>query len=119
MTGPDEHVLDSVLTVRREVAGSMVVVTLTGELDLSTLPQAEREILAAEDTAPAVLLVDLSGLGFMDSSAVRLVLQADARAHATGRRLAVACGRGLPRQMFDLLGLDDRLELVDGPEEIR
>lgn len=118
MTGPDEHAIDSVLTVRREVTASKLVVALTGELDLTTLPQAEREILAAEDAAPAVLLVDLAGLDFMDSSAIRLVLQADARARTAGRRLAVACGHGLPRQMFDLLGLDNRLELVHGPEEI-
>lgn len=117
MTGPDERELDSVLTVQREVYPSWVVVTLTGELDLSTLPQAEREVLAAEATAPDMLRVDLSGLSFMDSSAVRLVLQADARARAAGRRLVVACGQGLPRRMFNLLGLADRLELVDRFEE--
>ncbi len=117
MTRPDEPATDSVLRVQRDVHPSWVVVTLTGELDLGTLPQAEREVLAAEDTAPDTLRVDLSGLSFMDSSAVRLVLQSDARARAAGRRLVVACGQGLPRRMFDLLGLADRLELVDGFEE--
>lgn len=117
MTGPDEPAADSLLTVQRDLYPAWVLVTLSGELDLSTLPQAEREVLAAESTAPDTLRIDLSGLSFMDSSAVRLVLQADARARAAGRRLVVACGQGLPRRMFDLLGLADRLELVDGFEE--
>lgn len=120
MTGTGEQDLDggSILGVERAVSATAVTLTLTGELDLTTLPMAEREVLAAQDTDATVILVDLSGLEFMDSSAVRLVLQADERARAAGRRLAVACGQGLPRRLFEMLGLHTRLDLVDGPEQL-
>lgn len=106
----------SVLRIHRE--GDPPTVVLHGELDITTLPQAEREVEAAEEAAPSTLVIDLSALEYVDSSGVRLVLLADGRARAEGRRLAVRLGTGLARRVFDLLGLLDRLDLVDGPLDL-
>ncbi|MDN5747768.1 MAG: STAS domain-containing protein [Pseudonocardia sp.] len=88
------------------------LVALRGELDISTLAQAEAEIEAAESAQPAVLVVDLSDLTFVDSSGVRLVLLADGRARAAGRRLAVRLGEGPALRVFHALGLVDKLEIL-------
>lgn len=104
------------LHVQRDVGGPVAALTFTGELDVATLAEAEQAVTEAERTGPGVLLVDLSGLGFVDSSGVRLVLQADARARAAGRRLAVVLGAGRSLRLFEVLGLVHRLDVVDGRE---
>jgi anti-anti-sigma factor len=92
-------------------AGSAQVV-LRGELDIATLDDARRQIEAVEAGAPPVLVLDLSGLTFVDSSGVRLALLADDRARAAGRRLAVRLGTGQALRVFQALGLLDKLDVL-------
>lgn len=93
--------------------GRPAVVTLHGDLDISTLGEATALVEAAEAAAPPVLVIDLSGLAFVDSSGVRLVLLADRRAQEDGRRLRVRLGTGPALRVFRALGLDDKLDTVD------
>jgi anti-anti-sigma factor len=97
-------------------------VVLAGELDIATLDDAQRQVEEAEATAPALLIIDLSGLTFVDSSGVRLALMADDRARAAGRRVAVRLGTGHALRVFQALGLLDKLDVLctkrgDAPPE--
>jgi anti-anti-sigma factor len=78
------------------VTGTTAEVALSGELDISTYEDALAQLAAAERSAPELLVVDLAGLRFVDSTGVRLVLSADER---RGRRAAAsrcASATGLP-----------------------
>ena len=88
-------------------------VVLSGELDISTYEDALAQLEAAERSAPELLVVDLAGLRFVDSTGVRLILSADERARETGRRLALRLGDGPARRVFTALGLVDRFEVLD------
>ena len=88
-------------------------VVLSGELDISTYEDALAQLEAAERSAPELLVVDLAGLRFVDSTGVRLILSADERAREAGRRLALRLGDGLARRVFAALGLLDRFEVLD------
>jgi anti-anti-sigma factor len=87
-------------------------VVLAGELDIATLDDAQRQVEEAEATSPALLIIDFSGLTFVDSSGVRLALLADERARAAGRRVAVRLGTGHALRVFEALGLVDKLDVV-------
>jgi anti-anti-sigma factor len=89
-------------------------VVLTGELDIATVDDAQRQIEAAEATSPALLIIDLSQLEFVDSSGVRLALLAEGRARAAGRRVAVRLGTGHALRVFQALGLLDKVDVVPG-----
>jgi anti-anti-sigma factor len=102
----------SQLEVRRETEGEVTIVSLVGEFDYAEMATAQEEIHAAEAGRPSVLLLDLSGLEFMDSSAVRVILQTDSRAREQGRRLALVTGDGPPQRVLSILGLTDRLDVV-------
>jgi anti-sigma B factor antagonist len=106
----------SALQVSREDTQDALVLMFTGELDITTLPLARAELVDAERGNSQVLVVDLSRLRFMDSSGVRLVLQADSRARDANRRLVIIPGER-PRRVFELLGLLNRLELVSSRAE--
>jgi anti-anti-sigma factor len=83
---------------------------------LDTLPSAQDEVTAAQGEAPAVLVLDLSQLDYVDSCGVRLVLLAQHVADDANRRLAVRLGHGLTRRVFDRLGITERLEVIDHGE---
>lgn len=105
---------DTVLRVHHDTDGAVEILSLRGELDITTLDCAEREVQALEGAGPRVLVLDLSELEYVDSSGVRLVLLAEERARAVGRRLAVRLGTGPARRVFEVLGLVERLDVVDG-----
>ena len=88
-------------------------VVLTGELDITTYADAEKQVTAAEQTTPALLIIDLAGLQFVDSTGVRLILAADQRAREQSRQLAIRLGDGLARRVFAALGLLDKFDVVD------
>ena len=88
-------------------------VVLTGELDITTYADAEKQVTAAEQTTPALLIIDLAGLQFVDSTGVRLILAADQRAREQSRRLAIRLGDGLARRVFGALGLLDKFDVLD------
>ena len=90
-----------------------VEVVLTGELDIATYDDARQQLEDAERAEPELLVVDLASLRFVDSTGVRLILSADERARAAGRRLALRLGDGLARRVFAALGLLDRFEVLD------
>lgn len=100
------------LRVHREQHGNVTIVSFFGEFDHAEMAAAQQEIGAAEAQAPDILLLDLTGLEFMDSSAVRVIVQADNRAREQGRRLALITGTGPPYRVLSILGLTDRLDLV-------
>ncbi len=99
--------------------GDSVRVRLGGELDIATAPRAEEELhQAEEDAGSGTVVIDLAGLTFMDSTGLRLLVAADARAHAHGRRLAIVRGPEAVQRVIELTGLDAKLLLVDDASEL-
>lgn len=98
--------------VHHEQDGNVAVVSFFGEFDYAEMAAVEEELSAVEAHAPDTLLLDLTGLEFMDSSAVRVIVQADNRARAQGRRLALIIGTGPPARVLSILGLMERLDVV-------
>jgi anti-anti-sigma factor len=79
-----------------------IVLRLRGELDLTSAPIFERELRAAEAGHPRLLIIDLSGLEFMDSTGLRALLVARERAQSDAHELALRRG---PRQVQRVLEL--------------
>ncbi|MDQ6750638.1 MAG: STAS domain-containing protein [Actinomycetota bacterium] len=85
----------------------------SGELDIATAPEVEEELRRLEAGAPPVLVLDLRGLEFMDSTGLRTVVAADTRAREAGRRLVVVRGPAAVDRIFTVTQLDERLEIVE------
>jgi anti-anti-sigma factor len=93
-------------------ADRTVEVVLEGELDIASAEEAQQHVTEAELAAPSLLVIDLSRLAFIDSSGIRIVLIAEDRARAAGRRLAVRLGHGPALRAFTALGLVDRFDVL-------
>jgi anti-sigma B factor antagonist len=103
------------MEVNIEERGDTVSVTLRGELDISTAPRLEADLRRAEAGSARVIVLDLSQLDFMDSTGLRLLIAADARARDDGRRLVLVEGNEMVQRVLRVTRLDERLEIVSDP----
>jgi anti-sigma B factor antagonist len=91
-----------------------VCVSLTGELDLSSALALEEELRRIEEEKhPRVLVLDLRTLKFLDSTGLRLILAAHARALKRGGRLSIVQGTYAVRRIFRLTGVMERLNVFE------
>jgi anti-sigma B factor antagonist len=95
------------LVIETSDDGEAVVLSLQGELDLTSAPTFERELRAAESANPRRLIIDLSRLEFMDSTGLRALLLARGRAQSDGYSLALRRG---PRQVQRVLELTQTVD---------
>jgi anti-sigma B factor antagonist len=105
---PGEEPLPGQLVVESRTEGDAVVIVLRGELDLTSVPLFERELRDAESSGPGRVVIDLSGLDFMDSTGLRALLQARERSKSNGHELALRRG---PRQVQRVLELTKTLDV--------
>ena len=93
--------------------GGRLRLALSGELDLYGAPALDDALVAAEGESWPLLVIDLSSLEFLDSSGLRLIVRAHARAQQSGRRVVVVNGPETVARVFSLTSLDRELEIVD------
>jgi anti-anti-sigma factor len=101
------------LRVRSEKCGDAVVVHVVGELDLVTAPILDELLSEAQaDGLDAPLVLDLTGVTFMASAGLTLLMKHDERCGAAGRALrVVANGRAVLRPIA-LTGLMTMVTVV-------
>jgi anti-sigma B factor antagonist len=86
---------------------------LTGELDLANAAEVEEELRRIEATGVPRIVLDLTGLGFIDSTGIRLVLAADLRSRADTNRLVLTRPPANVLRAFAIAGVVDRLPFAD------
>lgn len=99
------------LRISRE-AGTHVV-CLYGELDMSTADVLDRELARVAEAEPERIVLDLSGLDFLDSSGLRSLLRAHTRAREDGGRLTLLRGRPEVQRVFEVTATDELLPFED------
>jgi anti-sigma B factor antagonist len=105
--------MSELLSITRSNEDGAVVLALSGELDVITAPDLAQELDAlAAEACPRVLL-ELSGLSFVDSAGVSVLVKARHTAEATGRRLILRNPTEQVHQVFSVLGLASWLAYED------
>jgi anti-sigma B factor antagonist len=106
--GPVEEFAVSVA----DVAPGCVLVRVHGELDLETAGRlwAHLEPLLARD---AVVVLDTEHMPFMDSSGLRVLLQAARRAAEVGATFRLAGLRSSVRRVLELTGVGGQLTVCE------
>ena len=106
----------TLLSFQTTIAGDRAVITLQGELDVagSGLLESEFDRILV-DHAPSTIVLDLSGLEFMDSTGLRLVVLSDAKAREGGWRLELVRGSESVHRVFEITRMAERLNFVTEP----
>jgi anti-sigma B factor antagonist len=98
--------------------GERVHVRMRGDLDISTAPRLEEELRRVEAKGASTIVLNLQDLSFMDSTGLRLLITADARAREHSRRLVLVRGSKMIQRVLRITRLDERLEIVDDPDAV-
>ncbi len=81
------------------------VVALRGDVDLESSPRARKILLDALDTAPA-LLVDMSGVSYIDSSGIASLVESFQTGRANGKRFVLVAVSEPALRVLQLARLD-------------
>jgi len=106
------------LTFSAREEDSALRVVITGELDISTVPSFNKQLSDLETSSAPKLILDLSGITFMDSTGLSAVLVSEMQARMRGQRFVVVAGPPHVHELFKLTGVDNFLEVVQ-PEDRR
>lgn len=94
--------------VSQRLVGEVVVVSVTGVVDLATAHIVEAALNSALDRRPGALIVDVLGVDFLAAAGMTAFLHARERLGATGRFAVVAAGPATARPM-KAIGISDQL----------
>ena len=93
-----------------------VILTLEGELDISCADRLTDAVERVASCGASLLVIDLSGLAFIDSTGVRSLLRARELCAAGGRELLLIPGAPHIQRIFEVSGLNDVLPFLGGGE---
>jgi anti-sigma B factor antagonist len=96
-----------------------VVVAARGEVDVACVQSFADALERAIRSQRPQVVVDLSGLQFIDSSGLAALIKADEEAKASGKELTVVRGPRQVQQLLELTGFSERLVVVDSLEQLQ
>ncbi|MFD4255750.1 STAS domain-containing protein [Amycolatopsis thermoflava] len=103
--------------------GSEVVVTIVGEVDLTTAPRVREAVKDARDSvAPVALttvILDLSEVEHLDSLGLAVLVETAAECHSAEQALALICPTPVVTRPLEMTGLDGILTITASLEEAR
>jgi anti-sigma B factor antagonist len=105
----------SQLSVEIREHGAHMVVAVVGEVDYYTCPQLRRGLDAAAATRPNLVL-DLTGMTFMDSAGLGEIVRSYKQVTGRAGRLAVVCTSRIVLRLFRVTGIDTVIDVFGSVE---
>jgi len=90
---------------------------LSGEIDVYTAPQLKQELVAAIEGGCTNVIVNLEGVGFIDSSGLGVLVSALRRARERDGAVRIVCTRDNILKIFRITGLDKVFPIFSDAEE--
>ena len=108
---------DSGYTVEHDPVPGALLVTASGELDLAAAPRLATVLsIATAGDEPEVVL-DLTAVDFIDSTALGAIMHASTEAEATGKGMLVVALDGPVRRLLEITNLTGRFRVYASREE--
>jgi anti-sigma B factor antagonist len=105
---------DEALAVHESDVDGVRLLEVFGELDLATAPRLCARLDAARGARVRRLVVDLTGVDFIDSTGLRALMGASTELRHAGGKLAVALlPEGGVARLFDVTGIRENLRTFD------
>ena len=103
------------MTLRVLDRGTRRTLVLSGELDLASRPLLDEALSRTGRERIETLVLDLSGVSFMDSTGLHAVLVAKDRCAQRGCELLFVRGSAQVQRLFELSGVLGQLQFCDAP----
>jgi anti-sigma B factor antagonist len=96
-----------VIDVRNAALAGAAGVAVRGDVDAATAPLLQDALDEAVRASSGTFVLDLTGVGFLDSSGINVLLRVRALLGREERALALVCPPGQGRRVLELAGIDD------------
>jgi anti-anti-sigma factor len=104
--------------VQTDEHGRSFHVSVSGELDIAATDELDAHLKEVERREPSLIVLDLRELSFIDSSGLRSILTAHARARDGQWRLVLVEGPEAVQRVFHITGLNRQLTIVGDPGDL-
>jgi anti-sigma B factor antagonist len=101
------------VTARESAGEPYTLVQITGEADVTNTDQLRRQLDAEVSQRPRMLIIDLSGLRFMDSSALHELLRVNRALDRQGGALALVSPQAAVAKILRLTTADRLIPVFD------
>lgn len=88
-------------------------VRVRGELDMSTAPELSAALIRAGEGGPGSITLDLSGVTFLDSSAIGALIAAGQELGASGQKLQIGPRSAIVSRVLEITGLTEDSDAFD------
>ena len=95
------------LSVSRQSVGGYPVVAVSGEVDVYSAPALKDSITDLLDSGATTVVVDLSGVAFLDSTGLGALVEARTATSNAGGALPLVCSQERIIKLFTITGLDE------------
>lgn len=94
------------LSVSKTSAGDVPILAVNGEVDVYSAPALKDQIGELIQSGKSTLIVDLSGVAFLDSTGLGALVEARAATTEAGGSLPIVCNQERILKLFTITGLD-------------
>jgi stage II sporulation protein AA (anti-sigma F factor antagonist) len=94
-----------------------LVVTLAGEIDLACGEQVREFVRIEVDACPGVLVLDMSGVTFVDSTGLSLLVEAHRVVDVNGGKVVIRGANQQFRKLLDVTCLDEVVVIEEDPRQ--
>jgi len=89
------------------------VLAVGGEVDVATAPRLREQLIALVNDQRYLLVVDLTGVDFIDSTGLGVLIGALKRVRTHDGQLVLVCTERRILKVFEITGLDQVFQLVE------
>ncbi len=105
------------MDLKETFAGNRAVVTVTGRIDALSAPRLEEAVRRCVDREVSQLVFDFTGLEYISSAGLRVLLSARKQLLPKGGTVALAGLQPLVREVFDMTGFSKLFPIYTTLEE--
>ena len=98
-------------TAERDVDDRTTIVAVDGEIHVSTAPEFSGVLATTIESGRVQLVLDLTGVTFIDSTGLSVLLNALRQVTHAGGRMAVVCSNPTVLRLFEITHLDTTFDL--------
>ena len=103
--------------VWHDPADGAILVAASGELDLAAAPRLATVLSMATSSSEPAVVLDLSEVDFIDSTALGAIMHASTEAEAAGKQMLVVALDGPVRRLLEITNLTGRFRVYPSRDE--
>lgn len=103
------------IEIQSEKQDGVLLLRVSGRLNAVTCREFDAQVLPHADEPGTKLVLDLAGVSYAASDALRTILEAAKRISAAGGWFALAGADGQVRELIELAGFNNAMPVFDSP----